>query len=75
MTAFKAGDRVRILEPSPITWHKTATILEVWLESPEESNRIYRTQLDDGTFRRIRGRDLEPLEEDKSSPLTNGTDG
>jgi hypothetical protein len=75
MTAFKAGDRVRILEPSPITWHKPATILEVWLDSPDDANCIYRTQLDDGTYRRIRGRDLEMLEEDNIRPLTNGTDG
>jgi hypothetical protein len=75
MAAFKPGDRVIILEPSPITWNKPGTILEVWLDSPDEANRIYRTQLDDGTFRRIRGRDLQPLEEDKSRPLTNGTDG
>ena len=75
MTALKSGDRVRILESSPITWHKPATVLEVWLDSSDEANRIYRVQLDEGTFRRIRGRDIELLEEERESGISNGTEG
>jgi hypothetical protein len=74
MASFKPGDRIRILESSPVTWHKPATILEVWEDSTDDAQRIYRIQLDEGTFRRIRGRDIEPLEEEPQKQ-SNGTEG
>jgi hypothetical protein len=52
---------VRILNPAPEVWQKLATVVDIWIDSPEESKRLYVVKLEDGSTRRVRGFDLEAI--------------
>jgi hypothetical protein len=67
MAAFVTGDRVKILVPVQGLWQSLATIVDVWLDNPRDSQRLYRVRLDDGKVVRLRGVELEAAESDSSS--------